>query len=805
MAHPLRFYLPTPATTTNTTTIHTMDNTLVITDPRSSDGLHHDYNFFNYNSSSGCDNDSSSNSVNSPSSPTMPPVSSSSSPSSQPLFSSPQPTLLPASSSSHEPHHQQQPSFPDPIVFQYVLYYPGNLPLVITAGHGGSVQPGEVVTRKKTHRFKRIPDLTTTTDLIEISSFTEPFYPSSQSDPATGDAAILASLSSGEETMPLMSPRDQTKGGNFKRDLNTHALALNLANAISCLTSGASSGPGGAIVPTTDGTSGGGGPCSSSRAGATAARNSNGEDEVTNKMSTSSAAATVTTDHGTNAIPARCEQQGPWGDDESEYPFPIGTFPLPSSTPTRTPTPTPSSVLRQQQQHDSTRRHYRQNYPHVVVFRIPRQYVDVNRNITGENAIAEGDIQAEAAWREYHELIEHIQKMALQKANISVSLHQEQEKDRKHPLRQKHWLPPQAPASGRGLLLDIHGHVHTTNLIEIGYLLNASILNMEDDRFNAYGTRLTKESSIRSLANKVASPSSPSTTGSVDSATLPLEALPFSKLIRGGRTESLGGMLQAQGLNAVPSPEFQAPCQGCVYFSGGYTIQRHGSRNYKFSNLANNDTMDAIQLELPKILRQVEKDQGREVGMKVGRAVVEFAAKYYGLFRESPAIAAREEPDAAVMAAMVKGIPSRSGASTPRRSGATGSGRGVRRTGTNTSGASGEGGVSGQMAHSARLQERLARVQHTHSRAQQQQHHHHHHHRYNTQQAPQPAAQAPMFVSGASTSSSSTTTTFEDSWDNQSGDNNQSGDSEIESDLEKRESVGDPPRYPEIKRQASRL
>lgn len=326
---------------------------------------------------------------------------------------------------------------------------------------------------------------------------------------------------------------------------------------------------------------------------------------------------------------------------------------------------------------------------------------------------------------------------------------------------------------------------------------------MEDDRFNAYGARLTKESSIRSLANKLASPSSPSTSGSVDSATLPQEALPFSKLIRGGRTESLGGMLQAQGLNAVPSPEFQAPCQGCVYFSGGYTIQRHGSRDRKISDLANNDTMDAIQLELPKILRQVDKDQGREVGMKVGRAVVEFAAKYYGLFRENPAIAARKEPDAAVMAAMAKGAPSRSGASTPRRSGATGSRRCGGRTSANTSGTSGGGGVSGQMAHSAKLQERPTRVQHTHNRGQQHQHHHHHH--YHPQQAPQPEAQAPLFMSGASTSSSPITTTFADSWDNHSGDSNQSGDSEMENDQEKHESVASPPRYPEIKRQASRL
>lgn len=390
-----------------------------------------------------------------PPSPTMSPVSSSLSPSSRPLSPSIQQTQPLASSSSQQhtlqQHQQQQPSFPEPLVFQYVLYYPGNLPLVITAGHGGSSKPGEVVTRKTTHRFRRIPDLATTTDPIEISSFAESLYPStSQFDPTT-DAAIVASLNSNEETMPSMAPRDQTRGGNFKKDLNTHSIALNLANAISCLTSGSTisyggggvnSGPGGAIVPTTDGNFVGGGPSSS-------------------RAASSSVTATATSDHGTNDIPARCEQQGPWGDDDSDYPFLTRTSLAPSSTPTRTPTPTASSALHRQQQ-ESAKRFFGQqgqNYPHVIVFRIPRQFVDVNRNIRGENAIAEGDSHAEAAWREYHDLIDHVQKMALQKANISARLHQEQEREHRSPQQQSQWMPPQAPSPGRGLLLDIHGNV----------------------------------------------------------------------------------------------------------------------------------------------------------------------------------------------------------------------------------------------------------------------------------------------------------------------------------------------------------
>ncbi|KAK3839011.1 MAG: hypothetical protein J3R72DRAFT_423035 [Linnemannia gamsii] len=756
----------------------------------------------------------------------MSPVSATSTPSSRPLSPAPQQTF--------QQQQSQQPLFPEPIIFQYVLYYPGNLPLVITAGHGGSALPGEVLSRKRTHRLRRIPDLATVTEPIEISSFAEPLYPScssstSQTDPTTGAVMMNANLNNcgGDETMPLMAPRDQTKGGNFKKDLNTHSIALNLANAISCLTSGvgnggggAGSGPGGAIVSTTDGTLSGG--PFSSRTRATAARNGNGNGEggsedVTHIEVPSSVTSTPTTDHGTNnAIPARCEQQGSWGDDDSDYPFPVWTSTSLAPTPTPTPTIPPGVHQHQQQQQDPTRRLHQkqaQNYPHVIVFRIPRQFVDVNRNITGENAIAEGDAHAEAAWREYHDLIDHVQKMSLQKATFSISQHQEQEQqERKGPRQQSHWTPPLSPVLGRGLLLDIHGHAHASNLIEIGYLLNGTVLNMDDDRLNAYASRLTKESSMRSLINKVVSPStssssSASTSGPVtDFSAMLQQGMQFSKLIRGGRTESLGGMLQAQGLNAVPSPEFQAPCQECIYFFGGYTIQRHGSRDHhhyhKDSALANNDTMDAIQLELPKILRLVDKEQGREVGMKLGRAVVDFVAQYYGLFRETPAVVAREQPDAVVMAAMAKGVlSSRSGASTPRRSSGRGGGGRIGVAGSNGSGGRGGGGAAGQMVHSMRLQERLARVHHSHNRIQQQQHSHHHQH--HPQQQQQHEAGADPSVSIASCSSSNNPSSS-DGWDQQSGDSHQSGDSEMENEREKCES-GSSARRPEIKRQASRL
>ncbi|KAF9994401.1 hypothetical protein BGZ79_000844 [Entomortierella chlamydospora] len=503
----------------------------------------------------------------------------------------------------------QSRQFPEPIVYQYTLYYPGNIPLVITAGHGGSSTPGERTGLKMTHQFKQIPDLATTSEVIDISSFSESVAYNAKDDTKDGG-----------DLMPWMPPRDQSRGGNFKKDLNTHSMALNLANAVSCLTSRESKS-------------------GSARDGLLSREESR--------------------NHIMTGIPERCQAQGPWGDDDSDSPFPPS--PAPSHSPSlvysTTSLPSHASSGPNSRLDDPTRMHYRsafaQNYPHVIVFRVPRRFVDVNRNIVGENAIADHPV-SEAAWREYHGLIDHVQKMALQNQKQQKPLQEDEflqivpDRELKEGQglsasrgQQSHWSLPiassaflsSAPSSSAssGLLLDIHGHAHSTNLIEIGYLFNGSILAMDDDLLNAHAHTLAKESSIRSLISRVVQsdscadpernvPDEPSQGQSK------IKNMSLSTLLR-GRDESLGGMFQYQGLNSVPSPGHQAPCQECIYFFGGYTTQAHVSRDPSF---------DTIQLELPKTLRLVEKEEGREISMKLGKAVVEFMARYYGVFEDHP-------------------------------------------------------------------------------------------------------------------------------------------------------------------------
>ncbi|KAF9177251.1 hypothetical protein BGZ51_008945 [Haplosporangium sp. Z 767] len=468
------------------------------------------------------------------------------------------------------------PHFPEPIVFQYTLYYPGNIPLAITAGHGGASRPGYAVSRRMTHRFKPIPDLDTTMKPIQVSMFAEP---TTRMNNYEG--------SEEEEIMPWMPARSQPTDGpvsNFKADLNTHAMALNLANAVACLSSVSRNG-----------------------------MESHGYDRVTNVAGSST------------AIPEKCEDQNPWGDNDSDYPFPPP--PAPSAVPTL---PFVSQVALDASPVNPKQKQPRQyqqqlNYPHVIVFRVRRLYVDVNRNLTGENAIAEGHPVAEAAWREYHDLIDHIKKMALQQRR------QQQQSSKNMPR-------VSLSSIGDGLLLDIHGHAHATNLIEVGYLLDHTVLEMSDDDVDAHAPALIARSSIRALTTRLNLASSHIHDYNQHESQ---KCITFSKLIR-GRTESLGGMLQTQGLSSVPSPEHPAPHGGSIYFYGGYTIQRHGSRNASNINNKSRDNndkqsescvMDAIQLELPKTLRLVPNEEGREIGMKLGRAVVGYMAKYYGIFQ----------------------------------------------------------------------------------------------------------------------------------------------------------------------------
>ncbi len=172
--------------------------------------------------------------------------------------------------------------------------------------------------------------------------------------------------------------------------------------------------------------------------------------------------------------------------------------------------------------------------PHMIICRLHRVKLDCNRDL---KEAAQGNAEAEKAWKEYHAFINEAQAAVTQQY-------------------------------GFGLLLDMHGQSHPERRVELGYRVSADNLRL-DDATLAAKDKVINDTTIRDLDQR--SPAS------------------FLELLRG--RQSLGGLLEAKGYNVVPSPSIPAPPDGQLYFQGGYTSDVHGSRT--------GGSISAIQIESP--------------------------------------------------------------------------------------------------------------------------------------------------------------------------------------------------------------
>src|SRR5262249_53986689 len=103
---------------------------------------------------------------------------------------------------------------------------------------------------------------------------------------------------------------------------------------------------------------------------------------------------------------------------------------------------------------------------------------------------------------------------------------------------------------GRGLYIDLHGHGHAEQRLELGYLHSVEQLDQKDADLNV--TRIAAESSLKAVA--------------------PQSRLPYAELLRG--PISFGAIMEQQGFPCSPSPTNPQP--KAPYFRGGYNTQRHG-------------------------------------------------------------------------------------------------------------------------------------------------------------------------------------------------------------------------------------
>lgn len=171
------------------------------------------------------------------------------------------------------------------------------------------------------------------------------------------------------------------------------------------------------------------------------------------------------------------------------------------------------------------------HFPHVIICNLDRNKIDCNREIVEG---AQSNALTEISWNDFQNFI------GIAKQTVSNQF-------------------------GRGLYIDLHGHGHPVQRLELGYLLSSGQLGLSDATLNG-SSFYPNQSSLRELNTR-----SPAT---------------FAQLLRG--TNSLGGLLSTQGYPAVPSPTDPDPGTN-AYFNGGYNTDQHGS--------INGGTISGLQIE----------------------------------------------------------------------------------------------------------------------------------------------------------------------------------------------------------------
>jgi len=211
--------------------------------------------------------------------------------------------------------------------------------------------------------------------------------------------------------------------------------------------------------------------------------------------------------------------------------------------------------------------------PHLVIMHLHRQGLDANRELV---EAAFGNPFAERAWHEYHGWIEVARDLAVD-------------------------------GHGRGFYVDVHGHGHPVQRVELGYLLTSGDLNRSDAALE--GPDAISRSSIRALVE----------TGE----------RPLAEVLRGAA--SLGELLERRGVRAVPSASDPGPGSD-PYFSGGYSTVRHGSRG--------GGAVDGVQLEVHGSARRTESSR-EAFARAFAQALLEFLEIHAGLTLREEAEAMR--------------------------------------------------------------------------------------------------------------------------------------------------------------------
>ncbi|MDX1913190.1 MAG: hypothetical protein SFV22_16975 [Saprospiraceae bacterium] len=229
-------------------------------------------------------------------------------------------------------------------------------------------------------------------------------------------------------------------------------------------------------------------------------------------------------------------------------------------------------------------------WPHVVFNKLHRRKLDANRDLP---EAADGNPAAATAWHEFHAFVESAKNQVF-------------------------------PAFGKGLYLDLHGHGHSIQRLELGYLLSQAELALSDDTINH--PNLVRQSSIRYLAGQNAGD------------------LSHAALLRGPL--SLGSLLADRGYPATPSASDPFPDPDEDYFNGGYNTARH-------SSYPGGATIDGLQIECN---RQGIRDSMHNV-LRFADSLAVSVLDYLGLHYFGEALAELCLPEAPVQMQLAEVYP----------------------------------------------------------------------------------------------------------------------------------------------------
>jgi len=193
--------------------------------------------------------------------------------------------------------------------------------------------------------------------------------------------------------------------------------------------------------------------------------------------------------------------------------------------------------------------------PYLVVNNLHRSKMDANRDI---NRAAHGNTDAEDAYNDFHQFIEQAE----------------------------------AALGGPGLLIDLHGHTHPHEKVEIGYNYQPKDINKGDFTVDV--------SSMNALM--------------VRTGMSPPELL--------AGDHSLGAMFEKEGYKTIPSPRQPVPGED-KYFRGGYTTRKHGSKD--------GGVVDALQIEVPVGIREGPQQGKDDFTKSLAKVIAEFHKHHYSV------------------------------------------------------------------------------------------------------------------------------------------------------------------------------